>query len=74
MKTSTILSLLFLFVIIGCGQSTNKESQETDAAAPGPVTQSDKNRYNLGTNEELVYGSMDSVMRDSLKADSLNNQ
>lgn len=68
-----ILSVLFLAVglfMIGCGQS-NKDSQNNELNSPGPVTESDKNRYNLNSNDELVYGSVDSVMQDSLHADTV---
>lgn len=70
MKTLSILFTFLLFLIIGCGQSTN-ETQDNEVNAPGPVTQADRDRYNLNAHDELNYGSMDSVMRDSLRADSL---
>lgn len=71
MKNLSILFSIFLLIIIGCGQSNN-DSQDNEVNSPGPITQSDKNRYNLNPNDELNYGSMDSVIRDSLGGDSLN--
>jgi len=71
MKNLSILISMFLLIIIGCGQSNN-DSQDNEVNSPGPVTQSDKNRYNLNSNDEFNYGSMDSLMRDSLRGDSLN--
>jgi ABC-type Fe3+-citrate transport system substrate-binding protein len=70
MKTSSILLITFLLIVIGCGQ-TNNESQENDTNSPGPVTESDKQRYNLNSNDELIYGSTDTLNQDSLRADSL---
>lgn len=70
MKNVSVLITLLLLLVIGCGQSN--KSQDNEVNSPGPVTESDKNRYNLNPNDELNYGSMDSVMRDSLRADSLN--
>ena len=70
MKNLSILSIFLLSLLIGCGQSTN-ESQENDENSPGPVTEADKQRYNLNTNDELIYGTVDTLNQDSLRLDSL---
>ncbi|WP_149915720.1 hypothetical protein [Sphingobacterium cavernae] len=70
MKNLSILSILLLSLLIGCGQSTN-ESQENEENSPGPVTEADKQRYNLNSNDELIYGTVDTLNQDSLRMDSL---
>ncbi len=37
----------------------------------GPVTESDKIRYNLNPTDEIRYGSPDSLDNDSLQTDTL---
>jgi hypothetical protein len=71
MKNFSLLFSTLMLIVIGCGQSNN-DSQDNEMNSPGPITESDKNRYNLNPNDEIIYGSMDSVMRDSLRADSSN--
>jgi hypothetical protein len=70
MKNLSILSIFLLSLLMSCGQST-KESQESDENSPGPVTEADKQRYNLNTNDELIYGTVDTLNQDSLRLDSL---
>lgn len=75
MKTLQITLLGLVFgLIIGCGQSNNTEgtSDITDPNTPGPVTEMDKDRYNLNPNDEVVYGSMDSMLQDSTRIDTIN--
>lgn len=73
MKTLRIAIFTIVFGLIGCGQSNSDgTSNTTDPNAPGPVTEMDRDRYNLNPNDEVVYGSVDSIMQDSARMDSIN--
>ncbi|TCV10190.1 hypothetical protein EDC17_103635 [Sphingobacterium alimentarium] len=73
MKTLKITLIAVVFGLIGCGQSNSEgTSDTTDPNTPGPVTEMDRDRYNLNPNDEVVYGSIDSVLQDSIRADSIN--
>lgn len=65
-----ILAFGLLLVLVGCGQNSNTE--QTDNNAPGPITETDRSRYNINSNEESMYGTMDSLMGDSIRRDSIN--
>lgn len=73
MKTLSGIFFILLLLIMGCGQSS-KESQNVEENGPGPVTEADKQRYNLNTNDEVAYGSIDTVNQDSILQDSLNER
>lgn len=59
----TITSVIWL---TGC-----KGPQKDTSGTPGPVTESDKSRYNLNPTDELRYGTLDSTNQDS--TDSLKD-
>lgn len=66
MKYSVIIAAGCLWLLVGCGP------QQQDAVeTPGPVTESDKYRYNLNPNDELRYDNLDSTERDTVVKDSL---
>ena len=62
--------ICFTLLMTACGGGKDVETQDTD---PGPVSESDKSRYNLNSTDEPLYGTTDTLKQDSLeKADSLN--
>ena len=75
MKTLKVFCLATIFIHLSCNNQTTSESENSlsNPDNPGPITESDKNRYNLNPNDEVKYGTLDSVMQDSIKQDSLEN-
>lgn len=55
-----------IFILWGCGQSNNEKTGN-----PGPITESDKSRYNLNSADEIKYGTIDSIKMDSIRKDSM---
>ncbi|WP_164122631.1 MULTISPECIES: hypothetical protein [Sphingobacterium] len=51
-----------VLLLSACGPSKKEK-----AVGPGPVTESDKTRYNINPNDEVRYGIPDTVDRDSVK-------
>jgi len=49
-------------LLTACGPSKKEKT-----GGPGPVTESDKTRYNLNPNDEVRYGTPDTVSKDSIK-------
>ncbi|MBD1430522.1 hypothetical protein [Sphingobacterium litopenaei] len=70
MKTLSVVCIILLLLAMGCGQS-NSDSKNVEENSPGPVTEPDRQRYNLNPNDEVVYGSVDSLNQDSIRRDSL---
>ena len=71
MKKIKLLGLAFILFNISCNQSSNEtQDSNTNPNAPGPVTEVDKNRYNLNPNDEVVYGTADTINQDSLSVDT----
>lgn len=67
MARFSILWLGLLGLILAC----NQRPTSAEETSPGPVTETDKQRYNLNPSDELLYDSMDSLEVDSLAEDSL---
>ncbi|TDQ80003.1 hypothetical protein [Sphingobacterium yanglingense] len=59
------ITMLSALLMIGCRSSTKEVSGKS---GPGPVTESDKSRYNLNPTDELRYGTLDSANLDSMDA------
>lgn len=67
MKTNYFLVVgIGAFLLSGCGQSKKEKT-----GGPGPVTESDKTRYNINPNDEVRYGTPDTVRKDSTKGDTV---
>lgn len=64
-----VVATLFLSIIMfmAC-QSGGKEETTTDESTPGPVSDMDKSRYNLNAADEILYGTTDTLKKDSLEA------
>ncbi len=67
------ITAIWIFIVAGCGQSKN-EGDETGSSTPGPITESDKSRYNLNAPDEVIYGTMDSIQSDSTAKDSTKHK
>lgn len=61
--------VLNVILTMGCGNTSTDQTEK-----PGPVTESDKSRYNLNPTDELRYGTLDSANQDSTDTvtDSIN--
>lgn len=53
------------FLFTACGPSKKEKT-----GGPGPVTESDKTRYNINPNDEVRYGTPDTTKKDSIKGDT----
>lgn len=60
--------IIILFLHVNCNSSSNSEQEAK--SDPGPVSEMDKNRYNLNSSDELIYGTTDSLLSDSLNTDT----
>ncbi len=55
-----LIAITSVIWLTGC-----KGPQKDTNGTPGPVTESDKSRYNLNPTDELRYGTLDSTNQDS---------
>ncbi len=55
-----LITITSVILMTGC-----KGPQQDTSGKPGPVTESDKSRYNLNPTDELRYGTLDSANQDS---------
>lgn len=61
---------LFMVAISVCTVMACGQTKEEKTDSPGPITESDKTRYNLSPSDELEYGTIDSLQSDSARQDS----
>lgn len=61
----------FLFVVASIGMTMScRQPEKEKTGGPGPVTESDKTRYNINPNDEVRYGTPDTTKKDSIKGDT----
>ncbi|SMG29028.1 hypothetical protein [Sphingobacterium psychroaquaticum] len=65
-KIKNVLGLA-MFLLLSC----TDQSTKNDNKAPRAISESDRSRYNLEEKDNLLYGTIDSVARDSMRKDSI---
>lgn len=65
-KMKSVLGLA-MFLLLSC----TDQSTKSDNKAPRAISESDRSRYNLEEKDNLLYGTIDSVARDSMRKDSM---
>jgi len=76
MKKFKTIWVGLIFICFGCSEFNSDNSLEStiddvEPNMPGPVTESDAQRYNLNTHDEFLYGRIDSTTKDSVTKDTL---
>jgi hypothetical protein len=67
------LNLLFI-PLFACCIACGNRTETNEEAGPGPISEPDKQRYNLNPSDEMLYDSLDSLVADSLAQDSLKRK
>lgn len=63
MKYFHLLYCLLIFVFLSCGPQETSNGEN----GPGPVSETDRQRFNLNPADELHYETLqDSIMQDSM--------
>lgn len=70
MKHKMSLWLFTILFFVACGQRNNSEGTSAEGNDPGPVTEADKQRYNLNNSDVMNYGTLDSADVDTIPTDS----
>ncbi len=60
-------AVISLFGIASCNQKTEDKGNGVDS---GPVTEVDKQRYNMNSNDVTIYDPLDSTGIDSINKDT----